>query len=260
MNIKYIITFLTLLYASTFSVHAATFNFTPVADIFFTEVSSSQGKVIISDVSTKYLRATKDNQHNESSTAFLKFDILSPNNLNNDVIDFTSQRIKSAQLKLTSSVAFNAQDPKSNNSLLTFYFVSDDSWREGPINTVGSKPMPEINLTNVIGNGNLDYIPREKKVIIDLESNYLNAQINEIKSNNLVSLAIFNTSVGHNPSTYYSYVEFFSKEYNNGQYTPMLTLETESFPYSVPTPEPSSIFLGLMSLCAMLGLKKRKVV
>jgi len=217
------------------SVKAATFSFIPSADMYYLQ-GSEYGSNNNSGKSGYYLGVYKTSI--SSFETYLKFNLL--NEANNNVLDLTKEKITSVSLKIYVN--------KSNDDTITSaYFVNDDSWNEPKYPTYQQMTKPIINTGELLGDLTTNSSDIASK-IITLDASIFNDNLNEIKGNDLVSIGMLATG-----TTYAQYLGFYSKEYNNGAYSPILTINT------TPTPEPSSMILGLMSFAGIIGIRKRKV-
>jgi len=188
------------------------------------------------NILTNSRRLDVSNTNGIDKLALLKFDITNLKNLQDT-------EIISVKLKLY-------VDKINKNPTINVYYASNDNWTEGIYLQSHSMSLDKEDMSaQVTGSSiDLDNSKGTKWIIWDLTS----MNIPEFKNfDNIVTIALEDVSKGSLNSS----IRFFSKEYCS-VYAPQLVIETKT---TAPvTPEPSSLIFGLMSLCSMFCLRKRK--
>jgi hypothetical protein len=200
---------------------SCSYTFNPVADGYYDGTNFNNNKWLISSNSK-----TVDN------LALLKFDISSKKNI------IKTSTITSVKLKVYINSLVNSPD-------LVARYVANDSWYEGKFDTSHKMSAVTMSSTKISDKQYTDSLGRY--LLFDLTS----LKLTELKSvDNLISLALQDIQTECKNSKIY----LDSKEYCCGKYKPQLIISTKG---PCPTPEPSSLILGLMSIGGMLGFRKK---
>lgn len=226
-----------LLIASAQSMQAATFSYKAVADLYH------YNGAFVTDSNNQYLQVASN-----YGTSFIKFDF--SQELSNQIIDLINEDIVSAELKL-----YLYYSNKNNN--VAAYLYNDNSWVEPGMNQTVYVSARTLNQSFMLGSTTTSAYSNMQN-LLEVTIN-LNSSLISIGTDNKISIAIADKTIVGTPA-YTPMTEFASREYSNsahsaGYYAPVLTITTAK---SVPTPEPSSMLLGLLGLGSIIGLKKSK--
>jgi hypothetical protein len=144
---------------------------------------------------------------------------------------------------------FNTENNPSSN----VYYLNDDSWTEGAFSSYHEATAPVYNESSFVGNLSMPPISPTGSPINQVwtEANLLTNLFNADKDGTF-SLLIANSNYAPLEFGQDSIDQFLHRESFGGNFPSSLTIET------TPTPEPSSMILGLMGLGSMLGFRKRK--
>jgi hypothetical protein len=225
-----------LLITSAQTMQAATFSYKAVADLYHYKGS------FVSDTNYQYLHAASN-----YGTSFIKFDF--SQELSNQMIDLINEDIVSAELKL-----YLFYSNKNNN--VAAYLYNDDSWAEPGMNKTVYTSARTLNQSFMLGSTTTSTYNNMQdllEVTINLNSNLIS-----IGADNKISIAIADKTIvgtpAYTPMNDFASREYFNSAHSAGYYAPVLTITTSK---PAPTPEPSSMILGLIGLSGIIGLKKR---
>jgi hypothetical protein len=239
--------------------NAATFNYTPTDDVYYTNNGYAVNFVDDLGATEKYI-------------PYLKF--------NTSNIDLTKEEGTSAKLTMFIKQSRGIDEIYS----MGLYFVKNDSWSEGnlyngtdigdiakygtPAFTSATKPdfsSQDLLANGTIYNNRVEWVIPKDKLQNILNDGTLSLAIQMDAKTDFYSYFSFNSSElkGEriNLLHFYQYRNSANMLITNYLETvtavdnpnsPFLTIET------APTPEPSSMILGLMGLGSMLGLRRKK--
>lgn len=214
------------------------------------------GFVSNANAATFTLSATEDadfysanNTINNDNTFFSR---VNDSSFDNSLLKFnvsTNAALETAlQNQIIVSVQLNIYNKYTNNDTDTkVFYLQDDSWIEGIYGTSHAASVPVFDSNKSLG----DLI-----TVSDGGNNRAWVSSNLNISPFLADLALNNKTFSlllSNRAASNSYDTFFSKEQSGGSYTPYLIIGTAP----APTPEPSSMMLGIMGICGLFKLRKK---
>lgn len=227
----------TLLIVSAQSMQAATFSYKSVADLYH------YNGAFVTDTNYQYLHAASN-----YGTSFIKFDFTQE--IAGKTIDLVNENITSAELKLYLYYS-------NGSNTVNTYLYDNDSWVEPAMNMTIFTSARSLDQSFMLGSTTTS-VYNNMQNLLEVTIN-LNSSLISIGADNKISIAIADKTIVETP-VYTPISEFASKEYSNsahvaGYYSPVLTITTSK---PAPTPEPSTMFLSLLGLGSLIGLKKSK--